>query len=134
MTDKNIAIGIDIGGSHISVGAVDLKINKLISGSCFHAKVDNKASADDILKSWVETIKKSIEVVGENQLAGIGFAMPGPFDYAKGIALFEKVEKYLTLYGVHIDNEVRSRLGLQATMPVRFINDATAFAIAEAWI
>jgi glucokinase len=134
MNNMHVAIGIDIGGSHISCGAVDLKINQLIPGSCFEAKVDNKASADDILSSWVGAIRKTMDVVGKNEIAGIGFAMPGPFDYSKGIALFERVEKYLNLYGVHVDNEVRSRLGLPANMPVRFINDATAFAIAEAWI
>jgi glucokinase len=134
MNNTHIAIGIDIGGSHISCGAVDLKINELIPGTCFESKVDNKASADDILKSWVSAIQQTIDVVGKDQIAGIGFAMPGPFDYAKGIALFERVEKYLNLYNVHVDNEIRARLGLPSTMPVRFINDATAFAIAEAWI
>lgn len=134
MDSPHISIGIDIGGSHISSGAVNLKINQLIPGTCFESKVDNKASSDEILSSWVETIKQTIQVVGYDQITGIGFAMPGPFDYAKGIALFERVEKYLNLYGVHVDNEIRTRLGLPATMPVRFINDATAFAIAEAWI
>jgi len=134
MYNTHIAIGIDIGGSHISCGAVDLKINQLIPGTCFEAKVDNKASADEILDSWVGAIRRTMDEVNAEQIAGIGFAMPGPFDYAKGIAMFERVEKYLNLYGVHVDKEIRSRLGLPGTMPVRFINDATAFAIAEAWI
>jgi glucokinase len=134
MNNTHIAIGIDIGGSHISCGAVDLKINELLSGTCFESKVDNKATAEAILNSWVGAIKLTMNVVGKDQVAGIGFAMPGPFDYAKGIALFERVEKYLNLFGVHVDNEIRSRLGLPASMPVRFINDATAFAVAEAWI
>jgi len=134
MNNTHIAIGIDIGGSHISCGAVDLKSNQLVSGSCFETKVDNKASSDEILNSWVGAIRKTIDIVGKDEISGIGFAMPGPFDYAKGIALFERVEKYLNLYGVHVDNEIRSRLRLPSSMPVRFINDATAFAIAEAWI
>lgn len=134
MKNTHIAIGIDIGGSHISCGAVDMQINHLITGSCFESKVDNKASADEILKSWVGAIKLTMDVVGKEQVTGIGFAMPGPFDYAKGIALFERVEKYLNLYGVHVANEIRTRLDLPSDMPVRFINDATAFAIAESWI
>lgn len=134
MKDKNFAIGIDIGGSHISVGVVDLNINQLVPGSGFESKVDNKASADEILNAWVGTIQKAIDVIEKIHLAGIGFAMPGPFDYANGIALFEKVEKYLNLYGVHVDKEIRQRLELPVDMPVRFINDATAFAVAESWI
>ena len=134
MNKMHIAIGIDIGGSHISCGAVDLNVNQLMPGSSFDAKVDNKASADEILNCWVGAIRETIEVAGKDQIAGIGFAMPGPFDYATGIALFERVEKYLNLYGINVGHEVRIRLGLPSTMPVRFINDATAFAIAEAWI
>jgi glucokinase len=133
-SDKNIAIGIDIGGSHISCGAVDLKHNSLVPGTGFGADVDNKASAEAILNTWAETMGKTLTVVGRDNVDGIGFAMPGPFDYTKGIALFEKVEKYLNLYGLHVGNEIRSRLELPAGLPVRFINDATAFAIAEAWI
>jgi len=134
MINKNIAIGIDIGGSHISCGAVDLVLNELIPSSGFDSKVDNTASADEILNIWVDTIRKTLAVIGRETLAGIGFAMPGPFDYAKGIALFERVEKYLNLYGIHVDKEIRARLHLDNNIPVRFINDATAFAIAEAWI
>lgn len=135
MNNMHIAIGIDIGGSHISCGAVDLKINELIPGTCFEAKVDNQALADNILTSWADTIKHSIEVVGINHLAGIGFAMPGPFDYAEGIALFKgDNEKYPNLYGVNVVSEIRARLGIPGTVPVRFINDATAFAVSEAWI
>ena len=132
--NRNIAIGIDIGGSHISCGAVDLKYNGLEPGTCFGADVDNKAPAEIILKTWADAIKQTMTAVGKENLAGIGFAMPGPFDYLKGIALFEKVEKYLNLYGVHVANEIRKRLDLPDWLPVRFINDATAFAIAEAWI
>ncbi len=134
MNNAHIAIGIDIGGSHISCGAVDLKINELLPGTSFESKVDNTASADKILNSWVGAIQLTMDVVGKDQVSGIGFAMPGPFDYANGIALFERVEKYLNLYGVHVDNEIRKRLELPDAMPVRFINDATAFAVAEAWI
>jgi len=135
MNNRHIAIGIDIGGSHISCGAVDLNINQLIQGTCFEAKVDNQASADVILNSWAGAIKRSIEKVGLNLIAGIGFAMPGPFDYANGIALFKgDNEKYPNLYGVNVVSEIRTRLGIPADVPVRFINDATAFAVSEAWI
>ncbi len=130
-----IAIGIDIGGSHISCGAVDLKLNQLISGTCFEAKVDNMASANDILNSWTGAIMRSIKVAGIDHIAGIGFAMPGPFDYVNGIGLFEgNNEKYPKLYGVNIATEIRSRLQIAGNIPVRFINDATAFAVSEAWI
>jgi glucokinase len=134
MNAMNIAIGTDIGGAHISCGAVDLTSNELIPGTCFESKVDNKTSADEIFNSWISTLKKSIDSVGIARIAGIGFAMPGPFDYVKGIGLFEGNEKYPHLFGVHVVDEIRLRLKLPLEMPIRFINDATAFAIAETWI
>ena len=134
MNKKYIAIGIDIGGSHISCGAVNMETNTLLPETCFEAKVDNKASADEILDSWVGAIRKTMDMVGKDSVTGIGFAIPGPFDYTKGIGLYEGNEKYPNLYGVNVDNEIRSRLRLPSSMPVRFINDATAFAVAEAWI
>jgi len=132
--EQKIAVGIDIGGSHISCAAVNLNNSSLVSGTSAGADVDNKAPADSILSVWAEAINRTLMVTGRKNLAGIGFAMPGPFDYTHGIALFEKVEKYLNLYGIHVGNEIRKRLGLPSGLPVRFINDATAFAIAEAWI
>ena len=56
MNNLHVAIVVDIGGSHIICGAVDLKINELLPGTCFEAKVDNKASADEILSSWIGAI------------------------------------------------------------------------------
>jgi len=129
-----IGIGVDIGGSHIYSAAVDLSQLKIIPGSGSNIKIDNKACAEEILDGWSRAINKTILSINRTDLAGIGFAMPGPFDYTKGIALFERVEKYESLYGVNVSDEIRERLLLDVDIPFRYINDATAFAIAEAWI
>jgi glucokinase len=131
---NSVAIGVDIGGSHIACAAVNLLTHTIIPGSGSEAKIDNKAGADEILNGWAGTIEKSIAWIDNSKLAGIGFAMPGPFDYRKGIALFERVEKFESLYGVNISTELKKRLRIEYSMPFRYVNDATAFAIAEAWI
>jgi glucokinase len=131
---NSVAIGVDIGGSHIACAAVDLTTHQIIPGSGTEAKIDNKTGADEILDGWAAAIEKSIASVDKNKLAGIGFAMPGPFDYLNGIALFERVEKYESLYRVNVSAGLRNRLQLDDTIPFRYVNDATAFAIAEAWI
>jgi glucokinase len=131
---KKYAIGADVGGSHISVVAVDLEKEVLLNTSTSCCVVDNKASADEILDAWKCGIEKSLSCIDRNDLAGIGFAMPGPFDYSNGIALFtEVVDKFEKLYGVNIVVELKQRLDLADNVPVRFVNDATAFAIGEAW-
>jgi len=132
VADK-IAVGVDIGGSHIHSAAVDLITHRIIPGTHAECKIDNKAGAEGILKGWSEALAGTIVKIDRKKLAGIGFAMPGPFDYPNGIALFERVEKYESLFGVNISSELRKSLGLGPEIAFRYINDATAFAIAEAW-
>jgi glucokinase len=132
---KHIAIGIDIGGQHIKSAAIDIDKNSLITDSIAEQKVNNQASAEEILSQWVETISRTLEKFDINTVAGFGFAMPGPFDYVNGIALFTKeVAKFENLYNINVSGEMRKRLQLPDDFKVRYINDATAFGVAEAWI
>jgi len=64
---------------------------------------------------------------------GIGFAMPGPFDYVKGISYIRGVAKYENLYGINISDAVSVNLGIQDGFLIRFMNDASSFAVGEAW-
>jgi len=132
---KHLAIGVDIGGSHISCAAVNLETRQYLPETFAESELDNHASASDIFDIWAYTINQTIQKAGAENVAGIGFAMPGPFDYANGIAWFDEgVKKYENLYGLNVADAMREKLNLPASFPVRFINDATAFAIAEDWL
>jgi glucokinase len=131
---SGIAVGADIGGSHIYCAAIDLSTHRIIPGTAREEKINNKDSADRILDGWSKALAGTLAAIDLAKLAGIGFAMPGPFDYVNGIALFERVEKFESLYGIHVSDELRKRLNLDKKIPFRYINDATAFAIAEAWV
>ena len=132
---KKLAIGADIGGSHITCQIFDIENDVPIKNSKLRLHVDSRGSKDEIIGSWSEAIKKTAESVGFNALAGIGFAMPGPFDYPNGIAWFNAdVQKYEHLYGVDVKLELRNHLGLVLDFPIRFLNDASCFAIGEAWL
>ena len=131
---KDIAIGVDIGGSHISCAAIDLSNHQIIAGSRAEHPVDNHAQAADIIQGWAAALRKTMQTIDTQQLAGIGFAMPGPFDYVNGIALFEGNEKFEQLYNVNVSRALREELQLEPDTSLRYINDATSFAIAEAWI
>jgi len=130
---QNIAIGVDIGGSHITAVAVDMDSHKIIPGSRAESPVDNKAEADEILNVWANVLKKVLNKVPIFKVKGIGFAMPGPFDYVNGICLIRGVPKYEKLYGVNVGKAISSRLGLPCDCRVRFMNDASSFAVGEAW-
>ncbi|MFA6127852.1 MAG: ROK family protein [Bacteroidales bacterium] len=131
---QKYAVGTDIGGSHITCALIDLEHQMILPETRVTIPVDNAAPADIILGVWSEAIGEAILGIAIDELAGIGFAMPGPFDYVNGIALFERVEKYLGLYGVNVSEEIRSLLKLPARVSFRYMNDATAFAVGEAWI
>jgi len=130
---QNIAIGVDIGGSHITAVAVDMSDHAIINGSRAESPVDNQAEADEILNVWVGVLRKVLDKFPVFRLRGIGFAMPGPFDYVKGICLIRGVPKYEKLYGVNVGKAISSRLGLACDCSVRFMNDASSFAVGEAW-
>ena len=134
MNKRQYAIGVDIGGSHISSAAIDLERRILLKDSFSEADVDNKGNKETIINSWAATLQKTINFIGVESLAGIGFAMPGPFNYETGVAMFERVEKFESLYGVDVGKAIRESLNLDDDTPVRFMNDATSFAVGEAWM
>jgi len=130
---KRFAIGSDIGGSHISCALVDMFEGHIMADSHTEKDIDNKADAENILNGWAEALQETISKVGADNVAGVGFAMPGPFAYDKGIAMFDaSVAKFEKLYQVDVAKELALRLGLD--VPFRFMNDASAFAVGEAWL
>ena len=131
---QNLAIGVDIGGSHISCAAVDLKSFTVLHETRTEKAVDNKAEASQIIGVWVQALSEVIEKIPENSLKGIGFGMPGPFDYVKGISYIKGVAKYEKLYGCNVKNAISDNLNLHDNFPVRFMNDVSTFAVGEALV
>lgn len=134
MKDKEIVVGIDIGGSHITCLAVDQLSGHIMPDLCIRRQVDSRSEAGMILTVWAGALKECLSTLDPGRLSGICFAMPGPFDYREGIALFAGVRKYDSLRNINIRDEMRRRLSLPAGLPLRFLNDATCFAVGEAWI
>ena len=131
--NKNIAIGTDIGGSHISCAAVDLVSGKIIRETLTERSVDNQAQASTIIAIWTQALLAALAKVNLENVKGIGFAMPGPFDYVKGISYIRGVAKYENLYGLNVSDAVSSGLGIHDGFLIRFMNDASSFAVGEAW-
>ncbi|WP_198152363.1 ROK family protein [Draconibacterium sediminis] len=127
------AVGVDIGGSHISSVVVDMNSGEMLKDSLAEVEVDNQAAADEILDKWAAAISESIMSIDRDDLIGIGLAVPGPFDYKNGVALLKNVAKYESLYGINVGDEMKKRLDLPAEFPFRYSNDALSFAIGECW-
>lgn len=131
---QSLAIGVDIGGSHISCAAVDLKSFKILNETRTEKAVDNKAEASKIIGDWVQALSDVIKKIPENSLKGIGFGMPGPFDYVKGISYIKGVAKYEKLYGCNVKNAISDNLKFSDSFPIRFMNDVSTFAVGEALV
>lgn len=126
-------MGIDIGGSHITCQLFDINTNRLAADSKVRVAIDGNASKESILGNWVKAIQQTVLNEKIINLSGIGFAMPGPFDYRNGIAWFdENVDKFHHLTGVDVKAELLVRLDLPANFRVRFLNDAASFAVGMA--
>jgi glucokinase len=131
--NKNIAIGTDIGGSHISCCAIDVVSGKIIRETLTERSVDNQAQASDIIGTWTQALSAVLAKVPPERVKGIGFAMPGPFDYVKGICYIRGVAKYENLYGINITDAILKNLSVDSDFLIRFMNDASSFAVGEAW-
>jgi glucokinase len=131
--NKNVAIGADIGGSHITCAAVDLKSGMIIRETVTERPVDNQAQANIIISTWSQALSAVLTNVTLENVKGIGFAMPGPFDYVKGICYIRGVAKYENLYGLNIADAISESLGINESIIIRFMNDASSFAVGEAW-
>jgi glucokinase len=131
--NKSIAIGTDIGGSHITCAAIDLVSGNILRETQSERAVNNQALANEIISVWTDALSSTLALIPLGEVKGIGFAMPGPFDYIKGICYIKGVAKYENLYGINITNAISTGLNVSEDFLIRFMNDASAFAVGEAW-
>ena len=132
--DQKLAIGADIGGSHISCAAVDIVSYKILKETITEREVNNKAPASEIISVWADALSAAVSKIPRENIKGIGFGMPGPFDYVKGISYIKGVAKYENLYGCNVKEEIAKALKVPADFPVRFMNDVSSFAVGEALV
>jgi glucokinase len=128
---KAIAIGVDIGGTHITCCAVNILEGVLLQATLSRESYDHEEPAHLIFQRWATALNHTLLQVDEKALLGIGFAIPGPFDYRNGISMM--LHKFKHLYNMHIPTCLNTLLMEERDLPMRFLNDATAFAVGEAW-
>ncbi len=128
-TMNNTAIGADIGGSHITTALVDLESRRILPGTRMRAAVNPHAPAAEILDIWTDAIRQVIRNA-PGLVTQIGFALPGPFDYDKGISLIKNLHKYDALYGLNIKELLAARLDIDAT-GIWMRNDTEAYLAGE---
>lgn len=121
-------IGIDVGGSHITLAQVDPAAQQQEPSSYLRKHVDSYGDKESILTKWTIAIEEVAANLDKSKLL-LGIAMPGPFDYEKGIALMLQ-GKFLSLYEVNVKEELAQRLQISPSQ-MHFLNDAAAFLEGE---
>lgn len=111
---------LEVGGTHVTAA--------IVGGACVleshRCSIDSAASADVLVDQFIG----AVEGLGTDA-AGLPLvvAIPGPFDYDRGIGDFEGVAKFGALAGVPVGDLLRARLGVE----VAFVNDVTAYALGQ---
>lgn len=113
---------MEVGGTHVVAAIVDANRREVLAAR--RLVLDSQDHASSIL----ETLGRAVESLGPaaRQLPLV-VAIPGPFDYSRGIGDFAGVAKFGALRGVDLRTILTDRLG----MDVHFVNDVTAFGVGQ---
>lgn len=118
---------MDVGGTHVTAASVDVETRSLRSGRSFREPLDGDGSAEEILSALVRCAAR----LPAQSATRWAVALPGPFDYERGIGWYEGVGKFDALRGFDL------RAALTASLPdaarISFCNDADAFVLGEWW-
>ncbi|WP_291909360.1 ROK family protein [Chitinophaga sp. CB10] len=126
---NSMAVGVDIGGSHITAALVDLENRSIIENTWRRERVDSKGTAEDIITAWAAVISEvTTGTTNDNLVIGIG--MPGPFDYELGISKMQHQDKYDALYNLNVKELLAAKLNI-SPKNIQFINDAGCFLQGE---
>ncbi|HRR34083.1 MAG TPA: ROK family protein [Kiritimatiellia bacterium] len=124
-------LGIDVGGSHITLDLVDTETFELRPQSTLRTALDTHLAPSAVLAVFEQAIRACAAQVAPGAVQGVGLAIPGPFDYAAGICrITPQQNKYEQCFGVNFRQALGHALGAPAR-PVVFNNDAACFALGE---
>ncbi|WP_210584173.1 ROK family protein [Streptomyces sp. GESEQ-35] len=125
---------LEVGGSHVTAAAVDLDRATIADGTRRRLPLTSGIGPEDFLAALAEAANGvlSATALGARAVGGTwGIAVPGPFDYARGIARYQGVGKFASLDGLAVGGLLTPRLSRRPDR-LRFLNDASAFALG-AW-
>jgi len=122
---------LEVGGSHVTAAVVDLSAGRVLKATRRRRPLDSEGPAADIIRALLEVAAPVAAAAGRN--ATLGVAIPGPFDYARGIGRFDGVAKFGSLNGLDVGAALLAGLD-GMVVRIAFLNDADAFALGEwAW-
>jgi glucokinase len=128
---KEYAVGIDIGGTHITAAIIDIVSMKLIDFSLHKESFDSNLPVNQVMSIWEKAIRISVENSKVKEIKGLTVCMPGPFDYTNGLCWIKDQSKYEHFYGLNVRYLFQGSLNLSSEFPILFENDAVCFGKGE---
>ncbi|WP_051226375.1 ROK family protein [Butyrivibrio sp. MC2013] len=119
-------IVLDVGGTGIKAGAWDIGSGKMMRYSEYPSR--SGESTEVIFRNFYNIIT---ELQADDVIRGIGYAMPGPFDYERGISLMKGLGKYDDIYGLSFKEELSRIDPAMAHIPMLFLHDVEACALGS---
>jgi len=126
---NHFAIGVDIGGSHITAAIIDLTSHSIVANSIIRHSINAKAGETEIINQWSDAMIHCKSFM-PGSFKKMGIAMPGPFDYEKGICLIKDLDKYEALYNLNVKELLAEKLGIDVA-DIFMMNDASCFLKGE---
>lgn len=117
---------LDIGGTHVTAGRVVLPDCHVEVGSDRRLPL----AADATREKIVGTLIAAARSVHRPHIRYWGVAVPGPFDYARGVARIRGLAKLEAIYGLDLRTTFAAALGVDPG-DIHFLNDAEAFGLGE---
>lgn len=129
-TKSNCRLLLDVGGTFLKSAVADAA-GQLLPGSEFSCPIRSEGSRAEIEGSLATTVARGAAFAAERgmELAGIGIAIPGPFDYAAGIP--RMTHKFRSIYGVDLHGVLHAMPGVPADAEIRFMQDVNAALAGE---
>lgn len=129
--NKNYAVGIDIGGTHITAAVIDILNMKVIDFSLHKESFDSNLPVQEVMSIWEKAIRTTIKDSKVEDIKGLAICMPGPFDYENGTCWIKDQSKYEHFYGLNVRDLFQETLNLSGDFPILFENDAVCFGKGE---
>lgn len=126
---NSYVLGMDIGGSHVTGGLVDLDNGLIVQDTLRRVELDSQGSTEEILNVW-RGIVESCYSDYDDMSKHIGLAMPGPCDYERGICHIDGLSKYSNLYGLNVCETLAHALSIPEEN-IQMTNDAACFLQGE---
>lgn len=121
---------LEVGGTHATAAIVRLTPTAdQHAAALIRVSVRGPIPADGTVDAIAEAITGVVLAVDPGRdHPGWAVAIPGPFDYQRGIGLFRGVGKFAALNGVDVGELLHRHAGITA---ITFVNDADAFGLGE---